>query len=90
MFVFSYLDEQYAREKGAPFFKLLHSQNVFKMMSWGIIEQATGYVLYYILPVLLAFKHRTTSQPATMAGTIIGILTAFSCIVAEIAYSVFD
>lgn len=87
MIVFTYLDENY--EKESPFIHLIHDSSVMKSFSWGLVEQATGFVLIYILPTLLAIKFRTSKDPSTMGGTVIGVVATFTYLVATICYGIF-
>ena len=75
MNVFSYMDIIYGDGKHGVFIDLINSDSDYKMFIWGIMEQATIFVLISILPILLAMKFRTERELATMGGTIIGILT---------------
>lgn len=59
MFIFDYLDIQYDAGKQGLFIDLLNSETMVKFFLWGIMEQATAFVLIYILPMLLAIKFRT-------------------------------
>lgn len=80
--MFCIMDVQYGdADRPGPFVKLINSRSVIKMFVWGIIEQATGFSLIYILPLLLALKFRTARNCATMGGTIIGVLTMMSYMV---------
>ena len=89
MFVFSYMDRIYGDGAPSVFIKLINSDSELKMLVWGIMEQATGYVLIYILPMLLAMKFRTEHELATMGGTIIGTLTAMSYMIAKVCFGLF-
>ena len=87
MIVFTYLDMNYPTE--SPFIRLIHTDSAFKTFAWGVFEQATGFVLIYILPTLLAIKFRTAREASTMGGTVIGVVATFTYIVATIAFSIF-
>ena len=89
MSVFSYMDVIYGDGKRSVFITLINLNGGFKMFIWGIVEQATGYVLIYILPILLATKYRTEHELSTMGGTIIGVLTATSYFISRVVYVLF-
>ena len=54
-----------------------------------MLDQATGQIMIYILPVLLAIKYRNEHNFITMGGTIIGVLYLLSSLVQELTYSIF-
>ena len=89
MYVFTYLDITYQAGIHSPFIDLLTSDSVIKMFFWGLTEQATSFVLIYILPVLLAIKFRTKNELSTMGGTIFGVLTTMSYLVSTACFSIF-
>ena len=83
------LDIKYGVDSPGPLVKLFNSQNEFKFLAWGIFEQTSGYVLFYILPILLAIKLRTERNFATMAGTVIGTITVLTHLVNMATLAVF-
>ena len=74
---------------GHPFFILFFSESPIKYFAWGVFEQTTSYVLFYILPILLAIKFRTSRNFATMAGTLIGVITVLTYMVHYISFTLF-
>lgn len=89
MYVTCLLDIQYGVDKPGPLINLSKSSNEFKFLAWGMFEQTSGYVLFYILPILLAIKLRTERNFATMAGTVIGTITVLTHLVNMVTLAVF-
>ena len=88
MYVFTYLDDTYASSHG--FFRgLLNYQSAWLMFTWGLMEQATGYIIIYILPILLALKSRYAREMTIMGGTILGVVTAMTFLVQQVCFSLF-
>lgn len=74
---------------GHPLIKLLNSTNPRKYFFWGLMEQTSSYVLFYILPILLAIKFRTSRNFATMAGTLLGTINLLSYVVHSLSLTIF-
>ena len=89
MYVFTYLDETY--DTGHGFFQgLLNYQEPWLMFTWGLMEQATGYIIIYILPILLALKSRYAREMTIMGGTILGVVTAMTFLVQQSCFALFS
>ena len=89
MYVFDYMDEKWGDGQTGPFIQLINSDSDFKMFIWGLTEQATCFILLYIMPILLAVKYRTEENFITMGGTVIGVLTALSYLVGGVTTATF-
>ena len=60
------------------------------MFTWGLMEQATGYIIIYILPILLALKSRYAREMTIMGGTILGVVTAMTFLVQQCCFALFS
>ena len=90
MYVFTILDDSYDTGQGPRFFQqLLNNESAWLMFSWGLLEQATGYIIIYILPILLALKSRYAREMTIMGGTILGVVTAMTFLVQQVCFSLF-
>lgn len=89
LFVLFTLDSMYGDTVPGILIHFYYSSNVMRYFIWGVCEQTSTYVVFYILPILLAIKFRNSRNFATMAGTIIGVINLFTMIVHYITASIF-
>ena len=89
LLVVSFLDEKYNDDIPGPVVRFMDSENVAKNFFWGVCEQTSTYVLFYILPILLAIKFRNSRNFVTMAGTIFGVINLLVLLVHNISFGIF-
>ena len=89
LFVLFTLDSTYGDTVPGILIHFYYSSNVMRYFIWGVYEQTSTYVVFYILPILLAIKFRNSRNFATMAGTIIGVINLLTMIVHYITASIF-